>query len=224
MTAIDFILDGLEAALALERELGNRIVELESRDFLARAPQPAAPQRAAAQPLASPAAPIAPTLPAAPQRAAVQPSNLPSPPPSAREQRANSAPSATPGAPSAAPAAGAINTTIVFLHHRALAGASAEMIERIKVAMGAPAAGARVVWEGALPAARFYVVLGDRARRQWFPDHPARPGMWISGAHGEQALVTYSPDYFLRFSEVTEGVKKIKHDMWKSLLGLLGRL
>jgi hypothetical protein len=37
-------------------------------------------------------------------------------------------------------------------------------------------------------------------------------------------LVTYSPEYILRFGEDSPAVKKIKQDMWMSLKTVLQRL
>ncbi|MBO7482569.1 MAG: hypothetical protein J6U17_01610, partial [Kiritimatiellae bacterium] len=58
MTVIEYILDGLEAELALERELGLRTVECD-RSLLASAPPPAAPsaETRAVRPSPPPAAP-----------------------------------------------------------------------------------------------------------------------------------------------------------------------
>ena len=98
------------------------------------------------------------------------------------------------------------------------------MISKITAAMGRSAENAPVIVDEPRPAALIYVVLGDRALKKWFPGFRAGPGMWITGRQGEDALVTYSPNYILRFGEVTPAVKKIKSDMWQSLKGVQQRL
>ena len=98
------------------------------------------------------------------------------------------------------------------------------MIEKITAAMGRTPDTAPVIFEQPRPMAKIYVVLGDRALKKWFPGLRAGPGMWIAGSEGEVALVTYSPNYFLRFGSVTPAVQKIKKDMWTSLKGVLQRL
>ena len=37
-------------------------------------------------------------------------------------------------------------------------------------------------------------------------------------------LVTYSPEYILRFDTVTPAVQKLKQDMWRSLKAVVQRL
>ena len=98
------------------------------------------------------------------------------------------------------------------------------MIAKITAAMGRTPDTAPVIVEGDMPKAQLYVVLGDRALKKWFPGIHAGPGMWITGSDGEETLVTYSPNYFLRFGTVTPTVQKIKAEMWKSLKGVLQRL
>ncbi len=98
------------------------------------------------------------------------------------------------------------------------------MIAKITSAMLHTPDTAPVVADPPRPKAQIYVVLGDRALKKWFPGLRAGPGMWISGNEGEEALVTYSPNYFLRFAEVTPAVQKIKGEMWKSLKGVMQRL
>ena len=216
MTPLDYILDGLEAALALERELGVRSVEfdrslLEPPATARTVPKPAAaPQRAVAPPpppqQPSPAV-SAPVRPAVSATAVTQPPATP--PPQNRTQPAASA--------------GAV-LDFVFLHDRPLVGAGAEMISKITTAMGRTSDTAPVVVEPPRPKALVYVVLGDRALKKWFPGLRAGPGMWITSGEGDEALVTYSPNYILRFGEVTPAVKKIKSDMWTSLKGVLQRI
>ena len=71
--------------------------------------------------------------------------------------------------------------------------------------------------------ARIYVVLGSLALRKWFPEIKAAPGMWVKTRSGCDVLVTYSPEYILRFGTVTPAVEKIKKDMWVSLKAVAQR-
>ena len=188
MTALEYILDGLEAALALERELGVRSFELE--EGLTRVP---GAERAPGT-FEPETAPVV----AAPVSASADGS--------ARAAHSTAA------------------AQMVFLHDRALDGAGAEMIAKITAALGFTPKEAPVVWDGALPDAKIYVVLGARALRQWLPTQHGSPGMWVEASNKRPALVTYSPNYFLRFKEVTPAVKKIKAEMWQSLKAAAARL
>ena len=98
------------------------------------------------------------------------------------------------------------------------------MMAKIILAMHRTAETAPVVVAPPLPKAKVYVVLGSLALRKWFPGVAAAPGQWIATSTGEQALVTYSPEYILRFKEVTPALRKIKSDMWTSLKSVLQRL
>ncbi|MBR4603887.1 MAG: hypothetical protein IKO43_03470 [Kiritimatiellae bacterium] len=208
MTALEYILDGLEAALALERELGVRSFELE--EGLARVPEA---ERASGT-FEPEAAPVV----AASVSASASEGNA----------RAARSTAAAPVSASADGSARAAHSTaaaqMVFLHDRALDGAGAEMIAKITAALGFTPKEAPVVWDGALPDAKIYVVLGARALRQWLPTQHGSPGMWVEAGNKRPALVTYSPNYFLRFKEVTPAVKKIKAEMWQSLKAAAARL
>ena len=207
MTALEYILDGLEAALALERELGVRSFELE--EGLARVP---GAERASGtfEPETAPV--VAASVSASADG-------------SARAARSTAAASASASADGSARAARyTAAVQMAFLHDRALDGAGAEMIAKITAALGFTPKEAPVVWDGALPDAKIYVVLGARALRQWLPTQHGSPGMWVEAGNKRPALVTYSPNFFLRFKEVTPAVKKIKAEMWQSLKAAAARL
>jgi hypothetical protein len=112
----------------------------------------------------------------------------------------------------------------VFVHHAPLSGAGSEMIAKITTALGATAESAPVVTAPPLPAAGVYVVLGALALKRWFPGRNAGPGQWLQGDGGETILVTYSPEFFLRYKVVTPAVDKLKHEMWNSLKEMKRRL
>lgn len=186
MTAVDYILDGLEAALELERELGTRVIEID-RSLLNTAPRPAV----------------------VPPPAPVSASSRPTPVAPPRPARVTTAESAT--------------RDFVFLHEKALSAGGVEMMAKIITAMGKTPESAPIVFTGGLPTARYYVVLGREALRKWFPGKSAAPGQWLSDGEGRTLLVTYSPEYILRFGAVTPAVKKIKTDMWTSLKTVMQR-
>lgn len=202
MSVIDYIVDGLEAELELERELGVRFVECD-RSLLApltRAPQECV-RRAAA----------------APARSEVE-EPLQAPAPTPRPEASAPRPAAEP-----APSGGDV-FDFVFLHDRPLSVAGAEMISKITGAMKRTSATAPVVTAAPPPRAKIYVILGGNALKKFFPDMRGAPGQWVSTSSGASVLVTYSPEYILRFGEGTAAVKKIKQDMWTSLKTVMQRL
>ena len=187
MNALDYILEGVEAELALERELGARLVGCD-RDLL----QPLVEQ---ARPLAAPVA--------RPVAAPAQSQNMLATPTKA----------VTDG-----------QFDFVFLHEKPLTASGFEMVTKIVRALGKTNETAPVVFEGVLPKARAYIVLGSLALKKWMPDVKAAPGQWISTAISPNVLVTYSPVKILRYSTVTPELQKIKKDMWLSIKSVLQRV
>ena len=175
---LEYVLDGFEAALELERELGVRSVEID-RGLLA-----------------APAALPARSVESAPR----------TPPPAPRT-------------PHQAP-----STDLVFLHDRPLSGKGVEMMAKIITAMGRTAETAPIVVVPPVPRAKVVVVLGGRALKRYFPELKGEPGMWIKQPEGREILITYSPEYILRFATVTPAVEKIKKDMWRSLKAVKQRI
>lgn len=198
MTALDYILDGLEAELALERELGVRSVEC-ARDVLA--------------PLTKPSEPISVAV-SGPVQPPPRPTVLPS---SAASRGIEPVRPTPPRVPSGV-------YDFAFLHDRPLSAAGAEMMSKIIIALGKTAASAPIVHEGAMPKAKVLVVLGGNALKKWFPDAAAAPGQWIDTPRIKNVLVTYSPAFILRFKVVTPEVKRIKKAMWDSLKSIAARL
>lgn len=130
--------------------------------------------------------------------------------------------------PVAAPAAATVRQPaaaydFVFVHDKPLSDAAVTMMAKITSALGKTPESAPVVFEGELPKAKAYAVMGALALRKFFPGLKGVPGQWIEGERGEPVLVTYSPHYILRFEVVTQAVQKMKTDMWKSLKTLLQR-
>ena len=193
MTTLEYILDGLEAALELERELGVRAVECDRSLLATPAAQPAAPSR---------------------PPAALAPSRPPAAPAPVPDRGVSAAPPRS---------ADAGTYDFVFLHHRPLPPSGVEMMAKIVLAMKRTALTAPIVVAPPLPKARTYVVLGAAALRTWFPGTAAAPGQWVKTERGDELLVTYSPEYVLRFATVTPAVRKIKADMWSSLKEVMRR-
>lgn len=217
MTVLEYVLNGLEAELELERELGLKSIDFDRT--LLTPPSPRISQsRSAAIPQTSTPAPS--QTPQSAQSPATQ--SAKSPAPAIQRSPATQKSSATRQSPAAPIPQSSYD--FIFLHDRPLSGKGQEMISKITAAMGRTPDTAPVIVDSPRPDAKIYVVLGDRALKKWFPGLRASPGMWISGREGETALVTYSPNFFLRFGEVTPTVKKIKSDMWNSLKGVLQRL
>jgi len=112
----------------------------------------------------------------------------------------------------------------VFLHHRALGPAGTEMMAKIVAALGRTAATAPVLVAPPRPPAKVYVALGARALEMWFPGLKGAPGNWLTAADGTQVLVTYSPEFILRFRTVTPDVQRIKRAMWIAIKSVLRKI
>ena len=190
MDVVEYILDGLEAALELERELGVRTVECD-RAVLAGETRPTV---------------------------GLETKDL------RRETRT--------GLETRDVRQAAGNRTIrqsgnqailplAFLHDRPLSEKGVEMMAKILNAMGRP--DAPIVVVPPAPQARVTVVLGGLALRKYFPGMRGEPGQWQKTPEGRDVLVTYSPEYILRFGSVTPAVQKMKKDMWTSLKAVVQR-
>ena len=188
MDVLDFILDGLERALELERELGVRVVECDRRLLV---PAPSLPSNVSR--------PAGGGLETRDERRETR---------AGRETR------------DARPAAG----DLVFLHDRPLSPAGVEMMAKIIGAMHRTSENSPIVVEPPMPRAKVLVVLGGRALKKYFPETKAEPGQWFRTPGGRDVLVTYSPEYILRFGAVTPAVQKLKQDMWRSLKAVVQRL
>ncbi len=248
MTALEYILDGLEAELALERELGIRVVECD-RSLLEEgkgkreegkgkreegkgngergtgngergretidARRGAISQRLSSN-VSCLANPPTQTPPNPNTQTPPNPNTQTPPNPNTQTPPNPNTPKPTlPHSPT---------SPFVFLHHRPLSDAGEEMVAKITAALGATPESAPVAVDPPLPAARVYVVLGGLALKKWFPGRNAAPGQWVRSDGGVDVLVTYSPEYILRFNVVTPAVMKMKHDMWNSLKEMKRRL
>ena len=96
------------------------------------------------------------------------------------------------------------------------------MMAKILNALGKP--DAPIVVVPPAPRARITVVLGGLALKKYFAGMRGEPGQWQKTPEGGDVLITYSPEYILRFGNVTPAVEKIKKAMWTSLKAVRQRL
>ncbi len=207
MTALEYLLDGLEAELELERELGVRVVELD-RTLLAT-PQVASPVRA----------------PSASSSSSNSHSHSSSSSNSSSRSNSNSPTPPLPHSPTdPIPHSPTSSLSFAFLHDRPLSPSGIEMMAKIVTAMHETPETAPIVFTGERPPAKMYVVLGSEAMKKWYPGMRGAPGQWLRGRNGEDVLLTYSPEYLLRFGAATPALMKLKREMWTSLKGVMQRL
>ena len=95
---------------------------------------------------------------------------------------------------------------------------------KIVTAMHETPESAPIVFTGERPPAKMYVVLGSEAMKKWYPGMRGAPGQWLRGRNGEDVLLTYSPEYLLRFGAATPALMKLKREMWTSLKGVMQRI
>lgn len=98
------------------------------------------------------------------------------------------------------------------------------MIAKIVTALGFAPEEIPVISDTPVPKAKVYVILGGLALKKFQPNMKGVPGDWLKTDKGADVLITYSPEYILRFKEVTDGVKKIKNDMWQALKSVKRRI
>ena len=202
MEVVAYILDGLEKALELERELGVRTVELgpDGRKLLFGEPSANTPH-----PLTRTSAPSVPR------------------PPSPSVVRVNRVDSVDRvGKQTFEHSSNSNIKDLVFLHDRPLSEKGVEMMAKILTALGK--SDAPIVVAPPVPQAKVTVVLGGLALKKYFPGMKGEPGQWQKTPDGREVLITYSPEYILRFGTVTPAVQKIKEDMWRSLKAVKQRL
>ena len=53
--------------------------------------------------------------------------------------------------------------------------------------------------------------------RKFLPGMRGAPGQWLKTPRGADAIVTYSPEYILRFGETASSVKAMKQQLWVAL-------
>jgi len=209
VTAFDYILDGLEAALEVERELGVRTVEID-RGLLKGSAVDAAACRVGKEEVSSGLT-----------RQAAASTVSPSPHQSSN-LRLQASPS--PELKQSNNSSNQIIRPLVFVHDRPLSEKGVEMMAKVLTAMGRTAENTPIVVAPPLPQAKIVVVLGGLALKKHFPEMRGEPGQWQKTSDGRDVLITYSPEYILRFATVAPAVQRIKQDMWRSLKAVVQRL
>ena len=202
MDVLDFILDGLEKALELERELGVRSVEID-RGLLGTTTVPRLPSQ-----VSSPSTKVGPKTEDVRRETPAGLETRDVRPPTVNRTFEHSNDSNI--------------KDLVFLHDRPLSPDGVEMMAKILNALGK--ADAPIVVAPPVPEAKVTVVLGGLALKKYFPGMKGEPGQWQKTPEGRDVLITYSPAYILRFGTVTPAVEKIKQDMWRSLKAVRQRL
>ena len=196
-------MDGFEAALALERDLGIWVVECDRALLAAQARSTAAPAAAG-----RPAVNATPT-PAAPQP--LPPVARPVAPPMA--PRAPAAPNqTTPG-----------EYDFLFLHDGPLSPLGAEIIQKSLERLGKTAESAPLITDGPIPRTKIAIVMGARALKKWFPGVNAGPGQWVRMESGGEAAVTFSPEKIVRFKEMTPALNAMKRGLWDTFKSAMQR-
>ena len=203
MDVLDFILDGLEAALELERELGVRTVEID-RGLLGATTAPRLPSQVSS-PLGG--------------MVGLETKGVRRETPAGHETRDVRQPTINRAFEHSSDSN---IKELAFLHDRPLSAAGVEMMAKILNALGK--ADAPIVAVPPAPQAKVTVVLGGLALRKYFPGMRGEQGQWQKTPEGRDVLITYSPEYILRFGTVTPAVQKIKQDMWSSLKAVRQRL
>ena len=227
MEITDYIIDGLIEYLELERELGVRVVECDKTllDAAANAPAPAVEDNkrtttrstTAVQPQTSNLQPVSTQRHRGTEVSKVSPCLCDSVLKNEKSPTLEQAPSSNlqPVPP---------RGNLVFLHDRPLSPKGVEMMAKIIVALGETSESAPIIIEKPVPKAKVYVVLGGRALAKFMPGRKAEPGDWIKSDGGKEVLVTYSPEYILRFEGISARVTEIKQSMWRSLKAAKQRL
>lgn len=190
MSVLDYIIEGIEAELTLERELGVRSIELsaplEPIDFSEPLKQLRPVERLkSVEPSesADPSKPVATSKPVEAVRSSTE-------------------------------------YDFVFLHHQPLSADAETMMAKIIEGMHKTRETAPIVCELPVPKAKVYVILGSHALKKFQPNLKAAPGQRLRTEKGAEVLVTYSPEYILRFKTVTPAVRKMKGEMWIPLRAL----
>ena len=214
LIALDDILDGLEEALALERELGASAFEVDRALLVA---PPAAGKREYQE---RPEKPEKPEIPEKPEKPEIpEKPGKPDKPEQPEKPKLPEKPEipVEPEKPAGARRAG---YEFVFLADGVLSPSAREMMERVAAYMGKTLETAPLVCDGGLPHAKIHIVLGSTALKKWFPGKRAAPGQWFDAGGGAEAVVTRSPDRVLKATtkETLLDLKKEMQAVFKTVL------
>ena len=98
------------------------------------------------------------------------------------------------------------------------------MMAKIITALGFTADSAPIIVAPPIPKAKIVVVLGGKALMKYYPHLKAEPRPEMIQEPDHRVLVTYSPEYILRYKRIDESLVSIKKKMWKALKGVLKAL
>jgi len=210
---LEYVLDGLEKALELERELGVRTIDIDRQ--LLRSSAVVAGSGASGISRGSSVASVS----------------------SAASVASDSRGSSVAGASSAAGASADARSDsprshradvprcrVAFVHDRPLSGKGVEMMANVITALKLSPEQALIVVEPPMPDAAIYVFLGAQALRRYLPDRRLGENCWGKTPLGKDMVLVKSPEEILRFETITPAVTKLKQDMWRSLKAVRQRL
>jgi hypothetical protein len=195
---LDYILECIVSELELERELGARVVEIDRSLLEVSDVVRPSGDFAPGVNLQTPEKEVVSHSVAAPE---VPPPKSAAPVPTVN----------------ASPQAAATGAMLAFLADGVPSKNAASMLGKIVAALEGNSSSMPVVYEGELPDAKAYIVLGARALMKWFPSHTGIPGEKFTSPSGRTVLVTYSPEKILRYNVVTETVQNMKKAMWANI-------
>lgn len=102
----------------------------------------------------------------------------------------------------------------VYLHHEPLSAAGLDLLAKARAALRRTEQETPLVFEGELPLARYYVVLGKLALQKWFPEYHPVMDRFFTLRDGRRALYLYSPDEIFRYNAASKAVKDMKVTLW----------
>lgn len=106
----------------------------------------------------------------------------------------------------------------VFLHHQALSADGIKMMAKLMEWMHCSPETSPIIVAPPIPKAKLYVALGGLALRKYFPGNKGEPGTNIIRLpDGSDLMITYSPEYILRFKNVPMTVKQCKKSMMQTM-------
>ena len=112
----------------------------------------------------------------------------------------------------------------MFLNDKAPSEKLQKVISGSIARLGLSPEEAPLVFDGPMPTAQVYIVLGARALNKWLPGKAAAPGMWLRTDSGKPVIVTATPDKFLRFDPSLPSVGQMKRDLWNAFRAAAAQL
>lgn len=111
-----------------------------------------------------------------------------------------------------------------FVHDRPLSQKAVVMMSKILVALQRDEKNTPIVVAPPLPEAKVYIVLGMMALKKHFPTVRGVIGQPpVKTESGRTVLVTQSPEDIVRFTVETPAVKQIKRGMWLAIKSIFNQ-